>query len=141
MDVLVVIFWCDIELLGAVIHVHDFNVIKVHFRKFFLALLDQIFVAADAGKLCRIFKANLNFIFLDFRGLTLRKLFDVYIVVHAKDTEEVFAHLLLVVVEFGQKLGFRGRLYKTCLSVNDCYRRRREDTLDICGWSLLDETS
>lgn len=109
-------------MLEAVIHVHDFDVIEVHFREFALALLDQIFVAADAGKLVHIFEANLNFLFLDFRGLTLRMLFDVYIVVHAEDTEEVFAHLLLVVAEFGQHLGSCARLCKVCLSVNDCDR-------------------
>jgi hypothetical protein len=67
-----------------------------------LALLDQILVAADAGKFGRVLEANLDFLFLDFRS---RRLFDVYILVHAEDTEEAFAHRVLVVGDFGQDLG------------------------------------
>jgi hypothetical protein len=85
-------------LLGAVINVHDFDVIEVNFRKFTLALLDQILVGTDAGEFGRIFKGNLNFLFLGFR------LFDVYIVAHAEDTEEASVHLIWVVVEFDRKL-------------------------------------
>ncbi len=86
-------------MLSAVIDVYDFGVIQVNFRKFTLALLDQILVAANAGEFGRIFEGNLNFLFLDIR------LFYVYIVAHAEDTEEASAHQLWVVVEFGRKLG------------------------------------